>query len=74
MSGSVIPFPSPKHDQPWTEEEWREFMIDLHERLRDALMNDQDHDMLITVTLDIDEVMELCQLIENAVPSGFQEE
>jgi hypothetical protein len=69
MSASVIQFPEPKRDQPWSDEQWREFMIDLHARLFEAL---ERENVEYNLTLSLDDICELMQAIETTVgPEHF---
>jgi len=63
MSEKVIPF------RFRTPEQWhQDSLFDLHCRLSDALAKDRKQIDLIRVVLSIDDVMNLCQLIEDKLP------
>ena len=67
-SVTIIKFPrrTPSEVEGQTEEEWREFMLDLHERLFESL---ERENVEYHLTLSLDDVCELIQAIETAVGS-----
>ena len=66
MSGKVIEFPFR------TPEQWhQDSLFDLHCRLAEALAKDRKQIDLVRMVLSIDDVMNLCQLIEDKIGPRF---
>lgn len=70
MMGKVVKFPDPR-GAGMTEDQWREGLIHLHGRLSDALAKDRKQIDLIRMVLSIDDVMDLCQVIEDKLGPDF---
>lgn len=70
MSGKVIQFPG-QSDGPRTPQQWHEDLLDLHGRLSDALAKDRKQIDLVRMVLSIDDVMDLCRLIEDKLGPRF---
>lgn len=66
MSADIVPFPD-----EWTPEQQEQDLLDLHQRLSQALLLGPDP----TVQLSIDDIMQLCELIEQRLgPDWFDDE
>jgi len=76
VTAQVIPFRGRNTDRgAWTEEEWLEDLADLHARLMEAFTNERSDPDEIAVTLSIDDMMQLCELIEQRLgPDHFSGE
>jgi len=75
VTGKIIQFPRRPDDGAWTEEEWLDDLADLHERLMDAFTDERADADEIAVTLSIDDMMQLCELIEQRLgPDHFSGE
>lgn len=73
MTGSVINFPT--REDGMTDEQWREGLLHLHERLSAALAKDRKQIDSIRIVLSIDDVMDLCQVIEDKLgPEWFSDD
>jgi len=70
VTGKVIEFPDPR-GAATTEEERSEGLARLHIRLSAALAKDRKQIDLIRVVLSIDDVMQLCQMIEDKLGPDF---
>ncbi len=71
MTDNVVPFKRASEDG-LTVDQWHDGLIDLHERLTAALAKDRKQIDCIRLVLSIDDVMDLCQAIEETVgPDRF---
>jgi len=67
MSDNVVKLPVVRieRDGGITEDQWRDGLVRLHGRLSDALAKDRKQIDLIRMVLSIDDVLDLCQVIED---------
>jgi hypothetical protein len=73
VMGKVVQFPDPR-GASMTEDEWQESLLDLHDRLCSALTKERKQIDNIRMVLSIDDVMGLCQLIEDELgPDCFSD-
>lgn len=71
MIGKIIQFPA---DGGLTLEQWHEGLLRLHKRLTAALTKDRKQIDSIRMVLSIDDVMDLCQTIEDTLgPERFSD-
>ena len=72
--GKVVKFPDPR-GAGMTEGQWREGLVDLHDRLSAALVKERKQIDNIRMVLSIDDVMDLCQVIEERLgPEYFSDD
>lgn len=74
MIGKIIQFPN-AHGDGLTLEQWHDGLLVLHGRLMDALTKERKQIDSIRMVLSIDDVMDLCQVIEDKLgPEWFSGE
>lgn len=74
MIGKIIQFPDPRGDG-MTPEQWHEGLLFLHGRLMGALAKDRKQIDSVRMVLSIDDVMDLCQVIEDKLgPDWFSDD
>jgi hypothetical protein len=72
--GNIIPFPDAQGDG-LTLEQWHKDLLLLHQRLSAALTKERKQVDSIRMVLSIDDVMNLCQVIEDKLgPEWFSDE
>lgn len=64
----------PYRGAPMTPDEIRSLLLEAHAALIDAVIERQDNDGGVAVTLSLDEAMEMCRLIEESIgPEWFDD-
>ncbi len=75
MASNIVSFPAKRDDDATSQEEWEDHLIDLHDRLVQAMVFKQRIPDRIRMVLSIDDVFELCRMIEQEIgPEHFSED